>query len=272
MLDEGAEARIRMEAELHRALEREEFALHYQPQLSLRDGKVLGVEALLQWKHPERGMLSPGIFIPLLEECGLMPQVGAWVLNTACRQVLEWQRAGMPRLRMAVNVSALQFRMSKLTMVVRQALTDAKLPAEWLELELTESLILENAEATIRAMHELKTLGITLSLDDFGTGYSSLSYLRRYPLDRLKIDRSFINEMLNYPSSAALVRSILAMAKSLGLVTIAEGVESMQQMEYLRNLGCEEMQGYLFSKPVPPNEIMCLMRRGDRLPLTAVVT
>jgi EAL domain-containing protein (putative c-di-GMP-specific phosphodiesterase class I) len=214
-------------------------------------------------------MLSPGTFIPLLEECGLMPQVGAWVLDTACKQVLQWQEAGLPRLRMAVNVSALQFRMSNLTMVVRQALAGAKLPAEWLELELTESLILENAEATIRAMHELKALGIALSLDDFGTGYSSLSYLRRYPLDRLKIDRSFINEMMSYPSSAALVRSILAMAKSLELITIAEGVETLHQMEYLRNLGCEEMQGYLFSKPVPPEEIVSLMRRGETLPLRA---
>ncbi|WP_151636487.1 putative bifunctional diguanylate cyclase/phosphodiesterase [Noviherbaspirillum aerium] len=266
-LDEGAELRMRMEAELHRALERKEFLLYYQPQLSLLSGEVLGVEALLQWNHPERGMLSPGIFIPLLEECGLMPQVGAWVLDTACKQVLQWQEQGLPRLRMAVNVSALQFRMANLTVVVRQALAGAKLPAEWLELELTESLILENAEATIRAMHELKALGITLSLDDFGTGYSSLSYLRRYPLDRLKIDRSFINEMMNHSSSAALVRSILAMAKSLELITIAEGVETMPQMEYLRTLGCEEMQGYLFSKPVPPEEIIRLLRGGATLPL-----
>lgn len=268
-LDEGAEQRLRMEAELHRALERNEFLLFYQPQLSLRNGEVLGVEALLQWKHPERGMLSPGTFIPLLEECGLMPQVGAWVLDTACKQVLQWQEAGLPRLRMAVNVSALQFRMSNLTAVVRQALAGARLPAEWLELELTESLILENAETTIRAMHELKALGIALSLDDFGTGYSSLSYLRRYPLDRLKIDRSFINEMMSYPSSAALVRSILAMAKSLELITIAEGVETLPQMEYLRKLGCEEMQGYLFSKPVPPDDIVSLMRRGETLPVKA---
>lgn len=266
-LDEGAEQRLRMEAELHRALERNEFLLFYQPQLSLRTGAVLGVEALLQWKHPERGMLSPGTFIPLLEECGLMPQVGAWVLDTACKQVLKWQEAGLPRLRMAVNVSALQFRMSNLTAVVRQALAGARLPAEWLELELTESLILENAETTIRAMHELKALGIALSLDDFGTGYSSLSYLRRYPLDRLKIDRSFINEMMSYPSSAALVRSILAMAKSLELITIAEGVETMPQMEYLRTLGCEEMQGYLFSKAVPPEDIVSLMQRGATLPV-----
>jgi len=266
-LDEGAEQRLQMEAELHRALERNEFFLHYQPQLSLRNGEVLGVEALLQWRHPERGMLSPATFIPLLEECGLMPQVGAWVLNTACKQVLQWQEAGLPRLRMAVNVSALQFRMSNLTMVVRQALAGAELPAEWLELELTESLILENAEATILAMHELKALGIALSLDDFGTGYSSLSYLRRYPLDRLKIDRSFINEMMSHPSSAALVRSILAMAKSLELITIAEGVETLPQMEYLRKLGCEEMQGYLFSKPVPPEDIVTLMQRGETLPL-----
>ncbi|WP_170942369.1 EAL domain-containing protein [Noviherbaspirillum denitrificans] len=259
-LDRDLERHVEMEAELYRALERDEFELYYQPQVNARTGVLAGVEALLRWRHPQRGLISPGEFIPLLEECGLMPRVGTWVLRTACLQASEWQRQGLPPLRVAVNLSAQQFRMSNLVECVQQALDDAGLAAEHLELELTESLILENAEQTIQAMHQLKKLGVSLSLDDFGTGYSSLSYLRRYPVDRIKIDQSFVRDMTEHRSSAALVRSILAMAHNLGLGTIAEGVENDTQLGYLRKLDCQEIQGFLFSRPLPVEEITQLLR------------
>lgn len=264
-LDRVLEQRARTEAELHRALERGEFRLRYQPQLSLRTGWMVGVEALLQWQHPRRGLVGPGEFVPLLEECGLMPAVGAWALREACRQAKAWQAMGLLPLRMGVNLSALQFRLAEIVDVVRDALVEAGLEPAYLELELTESLILENVEQTIHAMHELKNLGVSLSLDDFGTGYSSLSYLRRYPVDRIKIDQSFIRDMVVHAGSAALVRSILAMAHNLGLQTIAEGVETIEQFEYLRKQLCDEMQGFLFSRAVPAEEIACMLADGRSL-------
>gem|GEM_PF-1698786 len=265
--DRGLEQRARTEAELHRALERSEFQLYYQPQLSLRSGAIVGVEALLHWRHPQRGLVMPGEFIPLLEECGLMPAVGTWVLREACRQAREWQLQGLAPVRMAVNLSALQFKLVDLVEIVRDALEAAEMSPERLELELTESLILENVEQTIQAMHDLKHLGISLSLDDFGTGYSSLSYLRRYPVDRIKIDQSFIRDMHGHAGSAALVRSILAMAHNLGLHTIAEGVETVAQFDYLRKQPCDEMQGFLFSRAVPASEIAHMLAEGQRLVL-----
>lgn len=267
--DEGLEQRVEMEAELHRALERSEFLLYYQPQVDLHSGRMVGVEALLRWQHPRRGLVAPAHFIPLLEECGLMPSVGAWVLKTACRQARAWQEAGLPLLRMAVNLSAQQFRSTDLVAQVRQALDDAGLDAAMLELELTESQILENAERTIKMMHELKALGVSLSLDDFGTGYSSLGYLRHYPIDRIKIDQSFVRDMTSRSGSLALVRSILAMADNLGLRTIAEGVETPAQSARLCKLRCEEMQGFLFSRPVAPEEIERIAAAGHRLEAAA---
>lgn len=264
-LDRDLAQHVEMEAELHRALEREEFQLHYQPQINVKSGRVIGVEALLRWQHPQRGLIPPGQFIPLLEESGLMSRVGTWVLKAACRQAREWERQGLPALRMAVNLSAQQFRLADLVQTVRQALDEAGLDPALLELELTESLILENAEQTIHTMHELKKLGVSLSLDDFGTGYSSLSYLRRYPVDRIKIDQSFVRDMEEHKGSAALVRSILAMAHNLGLETIAEGVETETQLGYLRKQACQEMQGYFFSKPLPGEELTRLLREGRKL-------
>jgi diguanylate cyclase (GGDEF)-like protein len=266
-LDKDLEQRARTEAELHRALERSEFELYYQPQLSLRTGEMVGVEALLQWRHPQRGIVGPSEFIPMLEGCGLMPAVGTWVLRQACRQAKAWQVHGFPPLRVGVNLSALQFRLAELVSIVRGALDDAGLAPEYLELELTESLILENVEQTIQVMRGLKKLGVSLSLDDFGTGYSSLSYLRRYPVDRIKIDQSFIRDMVVHTGSAALVRSILAMAHNLGLETIAEGVETAEQFEYLRRQACDEMQGFLFSRAVPAAELARMLSEGRRLPL-----
>lgn len=262
--DRDLEQRVDMEAELHRAIERNEFELFYQPQLNLKTGCVIGVEALLRWRHPQRGLISPGEFIPLLEDCGLMPAVGTWVLRAACQQAKSWQAQGLEPLRMAVNLSAQQFRHSDLVSTITNALRDAGLEAEFLELELTESLILENAELTIRTMHELKEIGISLSLDDFGTGYSSLSYLRRYPIDRIKIDQSFVRDMTEHAGSAALVRSILAMAANLGLQTIAEGVETIGQFGYLRKQLCQEMQGFLFSRPLALADISSLLQSGRK--------
>lgn len=270
-MDHGLEQRVQMLADLHRALERNEFILHFQPQLNLKTGMIVGVEALLRWQHPTQGLISPMHFIPLLEESGLMPKVGGWVLRVACQQAQAWQDAGYPPLRMAVNLSAQQFRSTDLVATVKQALDDAQLEAEYLELELTESQILESVEKTIAMMYELKSLGVSLSLDDFGTGYSSLSYLRRYPVDRIKIDQSFVRDMMQHPGSAALVRSILAMATNLGLKTIAEGVETKGQHGYLRKQMCQEMQGFLYSRAVPPQDIAQLLIDGGRL-LTDEVT
>ena len=263
-LDRDLEHRLQMQADLHHALERNEFLLHYQPQLNLKTGEVVGAEALLRWHHPERGIVAPALFIPLLEELGLMPEVGTWVLRTACREIKKWQQQGFEWLRMAVNMSAQQFRMADLVTTVKSALADASLDPQCLELELTESLILESAERTIQMMHELKKMGIGLSLDDFGTGYSSLSYLHHYPVDRIKIDQSFVREMTEHAGSAALVKSILSMAGNLGLTTIAEGVETVGQYGYLRKQLCQEMQGFLFSQPVPSSEFTDLLREGRK--------
>ena len=263
-LDRGLEQRLQMQADLHHALERNEFLLHYQPQLNLKTGEVVGAEALLRWHHPERGIVAPALFIPLLEELGLMPEVGTWVLRTACREIKQWQEQGFEWLRVAVNMSAQQFRMADLVDTVKSALDDARLEPQYLELELTESLILESVERTIHTMHQLKKMGIGLSLDDFGTGYSSLSYLHHYPVDRIKIDQSFVRNMTEHAGSAALVKSILLMAGNLGLTTIAEGVETVGQYGYLRKQLCQEMQGFLFSRPVPVQEFTLLLQEGRK--------
>ena len=263
-IDKGLEQRLAMQADLHRALERKEFLLYYQPQLNLKTGEIVGAETLLRWRHPRHGFVAPALFIPLLEEIGLMPEVGTWVLRTACREVRQWQDQGYEPLRVAVNMSAQQFRMADLVATVRAALDEAGLDPSCLELELTESLILESAERTIRTMQELKKMGVGLSLDDFGTGYSSLSYIHHYPVDRIKIDQSFVRNMTEHAASAALVRSILALAGNLGLTTIAEGVETVGQYGYLRKQLCQEMQGFLFSRPLPPEEFAKLLRDRKR--------
>ncbi|KPC52628.1 EAL domain-containing protein [Amantichitinum ursilacus] len=266
-LEKGLEQRLQLEADLHRALEREEFELFFQPQLNLKTGAIVGVEALLRWRHPEKGLVGPAQFIPMMEECGMMPAVGEWVLRTACAKARGWQDAGLPQVQIAVNMSVQQFRLSGIVNVVKRALQDTGLAPEWLELELTESLILENADRIIQVMHDLKALGVSLSLDDFGTGYSSLAYLQRFPIDRIKIDKSFIRDVAIKTESAALVRAIVAMAHSLGLSTIAEGVENDSQLGYLRKQFCHEMQGFLFSRPLPENELLQLLRDDRKLDL-----
>jgi diguanylate cyclase (GGDEF)-like protein/PAS domain S-box-containing protein len=258
-LNEAAQRRHSLTNDAHQACARGEFVLHYQPQVEIETGKITGLETLLRWNHPEQGLISPALFIPLLEELGLIVEVGQWALRTACLQNVQWQAEGLPPVRMAVNLSAQQFYRGDIVRTVKQALEESGLAPEWLELELTESLTLDDSETTIRIMRELKQMGVSLSLDDFGTGWSSLSYLRRFPLDRIKIDRSFMRDVTTHPNAAAVVHSILNLAQSLGLGCIAEGVETSDQLDYLQGEICSEIQGFLFSKPLPAQELPALL-------------
>ncbi|GGC14422.1 two-component system response regulator [Novosphingobium endophyticum] len=240
--------------DLHGACDRGEFVLYYQPQVAIGTSKVVGTEALLRWNHPKLGIVEPSLFIPLLEENGRMIEVGRWVLTEACHQNAEWQARGITGVRVAVNISAQQFYRGDIVSSVRTALEDTGLEARWLELELTESLTLEDSEATHRIMGELKALGVKLSLDDFGTGWSSLGYLRHFPLDGIKIDRSFVRDMLEDQNTAAIVQSVLDLARQLNLECIAEGVETEEQLAHLRDSHCQVMQGYLCRAAMPPEE------------------
>ena len=247
--------------EIEGACERDEFRLHYQPQVALQTNAVIGIEALLRWQHPALGLIGPEHFVPLLEERGMMVEVGRWVIEQACRQNAAWQAAGFEPVRIAVNLSAQQFHREDLVETVAQALAEAGLAPQWLELELTESLTLDDAELTLEIMRRLKTLGVALSLDDFGTGWSSLAYLRRFPLDRIKIDRTFIRDLVHHESTAAIVHAIVDLARRLGLDCIAEGVETEEQQKLLLQDLCPGMQGYLFSRPIPADEMEAILRR-----------
>jgi len=240
---------LQLESALRRALERNEMLLHYQPQLDANGEQLVGVEALLRWRHPEFGMVSPAEFIPLAETSGQIVAIGEWVLRTAVAQLKAWMDAGVPPMVMAVNLSAVQFRHAGLPAVVARALNDAGLPAKYLELELTES-VTANPAAAIAMMDSLHAQGVRLSLDDFGTGYSSLSYLKRFPLHTLKIDQSFVRDIDTDPDDRAIVQAIIQMARALNLKTIAEGVETDAQHQFLRREGCDMMQGYRFCRPI----------------------
>jgi diguanylate cyclase (GGDEF)-like protein/PAS domain S-box-containing protein len=240
---------------LRRALERNEFVLHYQPQMDIASGAIIGVEALIRWNHPQLGMVPPARFIPVSEECGLIVPIGDWVLREACRQAVAWQRAGLPGLCMAVNLSAVQFKRGSVEQSVMQALEETRLDPALLELELTESILIQNAEGVLDSVKRLKLLGIKLSIDDFGTGYSSLSYLKRFDIDKLKIDQSFVRDLGSDPDDAAIVRAIIQLARSLNLRTIAEGVETVDMLHQLRAFGCDEAQGYYFARPMPADEV-----------------
>lgn len=250
----------KLENDLHQACARGEFAVHYQPLVSTDLGRITGVEALLRWFHPEEGLISPSEFIPRLEELGLIVEVGEWVLKTACRQNVAWQKEGLPPIRVAVNVSAQQFYRGSIVGSVKRALRETGMAPEWLELELTEGVTLDESETTIEIMRDLKRIGVSLSLDDFGTGWSSLSYLRRFPLDRIKIDRSFMRDIASETPAEAVVRSIISLAGNLGLGCVAEGVETRQQRDYLEKQMCDEMQGFLFSPALPAAECGKLMQ------------
>ena len=256
--------RLELESGLRRALDRNELLLHYQPQVDLITGQIIGMEALLRWRHPDRGMIPPGQFIPVAEDTGLIVPIGEWVLQTACMQNKAWQSVGIDPIRMAVNLSARQFQHPNLVGTVSRALRDSGLDPDYLELELTES-IMETAEAAIMVLRELSQMGIEISLDDFGTGYSSLSYLKRFPINKLKIDQSFVRDLTTDSEVVAIVATIITLARSLRLKVIAEGVEKDEELSILRSLDCDEIQGYLFCPPLPAEEATALLIEKRRL-------
>ncbi|MDP2056884.1 MAG: EAL domain-containing protein, partial [Thiobacillus sp.] len=255
-----------LEARLKVALQREEFTLRYQPKLEILSGRLVGWEALLRWQSPELGAVSPEEFIPIAEQSGLILPIGDWVLREACRQMCAWQGQGLAAGSMAVNLSTRQFRQKDLAEEISAALRDTGLAPGDLELELTESSIMDNLVSAATVLAELEGLGITIAVDDFGTGYSSLSYLKTFSIHCLKIDRSFIRDLPGDENDTAIVRTIIALAGSLGLTVVAEGVETDAQLAYLRANHCDQAQGYLFSRPLPPDECVKLMRaRLDRV-------
>ena len=261
-MDAGTEERVQLESDLHNALTQNQFQLYYQPKVDTRTGEVRSAEALIRWLHPTRGIVSPAEFIPLAEECGLIGAIGAWVIREACRQTRAWQIDGVPTLRVSVNLSASQFADSGLVDSIRIALDDAGLQARYLEVELTESAVMSDPEKSIAILEQLSAMGVLVSVDDFGTGYSSMSYLRRFPIDKLKIDRVFINEIVSRPEDASIVRAIVSLAHSLRLKVVAEGVETPAQLDFLKTAGCDEYQGYHFSRPLPAAEFEHLIRES----------
>ena len=256
----GAEERFRLEADLRHAVERRQLVLYYQPQYSVGTGQCTGLEALIRWNHPERGLVMPGLFIPIAEETGIIEALGGWALREACRQAAEWQRAGFTRVRIAVNLSPHEVKSLALADAVSLALAESGLDPQWLELELTEGSLVGRPERAKEILTSLKRAGVTLAIDDFGTGYSSLGYLKLLPVDRLKIDRSFINDLGREERDQAIARTIIMLAHGLGLRVVAEGVESEEQAAFLREHGCDEVQGFLYSRPVPASEVERLLR------------
>ncbi|HKN18697.1 MAG TPA: EAL domain-containing protein, partial [Dissulfurispiraceae bacterium] len=247
--------------DLHRAIERSELVLHYQPKVACSTGHITGVEALVRWQHPDRGLIPPGQFIPLAEAGGLIIPIGEFVLHIACLQNKMWQEAGIKPISVAVNLSSRQFDQKDLIKMVRDALNETRLSPQYLELEVTESTVMRNPEEAIQTLKELKEMGIRIAVDDFGTGYSSLSYLKQLPLDCLKIDRSFIKNVSSNVNDATIVRTIIAMAHSMNMEVIAEGVETERQSVFLQEHGCDAMQGFLFYRPLPAEDISKLIAK-----------
>jgi EAL domain-containing protein (putative c-di-GMP-specific phosphodiesterase class I) len=262
LLQEAADKLDQIKTSLCDALEREEFQVYYQPQVNVQTGKIMSAEALIRWLHPEKGLISPAEFIPDAEETGFIIQLGEWVLQTACRQMQVWQNAGFSLQQVAVNLSPRQFHQPELSSRVAKILAEIGLAPSSLELELTESLMVEDAESAIATLQQLKDLGVSISIDDFGTGYSSLSYLTQYPFDVLKIDRCFISNITDGCTNAAIVKAIIEMAHSLCLEVIAEGVETEAEKDFLWRYECDAMQGYLFSPPVPAADFEKLLMAG----------
>lgn len=251
-MDAQMQARRSLELDMRQALARREFQLHFQPQLNLEDNRLVGCEALIRWHHPERGHISPAEFIPLAEELGLIVPIGEWVVRQACREAASWP---IP-LSVAVNVSPAQFKSDRLVEMIMSALAFSGLPAERLEIEITEGVLLKDNDRTLATLHRLRGLGIRVSMDDFGTGYSSLSYLRSFPFDKIKIDRSFVKDMTTKPDGDAVIRAISGLGRSLGMTTVAEGVETPEQMKRIRAQGCTDVQGYFISKPLPSGDLI----------------
>jgi diguanylate cyclase (GGDEF)-like protein len=256
-----------LESNLHKALERDEFSLYYQPKIDVKNGSIVGTEALIRWRHPDLGLVSPAQFIPMAEETGLIIPIGEWVLNSACAQLRAWQEDGLAPLPVAVNLSAKQFHQQNIAATVMRALQDHAVDPRLLELEITESTAMRNPEATSATLRNLKALGVRIAIDDFGTGYSSLSYLKRFPIDSLKIDRSFVADLPGNQDDATIAQAIITMAHALRLKVIAEGVENEAQLEFLTANGCDEMQGYYFSRPLPVEDCTRLFREKRKLPL-----
>jgi diguanylate cyclase (GGDEF)-like protein/PAS domain S-box-containing protein len=262
----NAAGRLGMEMELRHALVRDEFELHFQPQLNVRSGEVVGMEALIRWNNKTLGPVSPAEFIPLAEDTGLIVPIGEWILRAACAQCKAWERAGLNPFLVSVNIAAPQFRRSNLLQLISAVLTEYDLDSRWLGLEITESSIMKHAEQTITTLFDLREIGVAISIDDFGTGYSSLSYLKRFPVNKIKVDQSFVRDIGTDPNDAAIVSAVIAMSKQLGIRTVAEGVETAAQLEFLARLDCDEYQGYLFSKPIPAAEVLPLIQ-GHKLKL-----
>ncbi len=258
-LQVAIQERMRLEREMRRALAEDQFLLHYQPQVDIRTGKFIGMEALVRWNHPERGLVPPGQFIPVAEETGLIAGIGQWVMEEACRQNVAWQAAGCEPLRVAVNISARQFHQDWFVDSVQKVLQDSGLEPRWLELEITESIAVENAAATQEKLQALRAMGVHISIDDFGTGYSSLIYLKNYPVHTLKIDQTFIRDLTKDESNRAIAQAIIAMGKSLKMEVLAEGVEELEQQTLLETKDCYLMQGYLFGRPMSPEVAEALL-------------
>ena len=256
-MDAQMQVRRAMEYDLRKALAAGQFELHYQPVLNLATNGVSGFEALVRWRHPERGLVSPGAFIPLAEEMGFIIQLGEWAIREACGTAAQWPG----ELKVAVNLSPAQFRSPGLVQVVVSALAASGLPPERLELEITEGTLLQDSETTLSMLYQLRALGVLIVMDDFGTGYSSLSYLQSFPFDKIKIDRSFVKDIADGVGSLNIVRAVAALANGLGMTTTAEGVETKEQLDTVRAEGCTEMQGYLFSKPLPASEVPQFLRQ-----------
>jgi diguanylate cyclase (GGDEF)-like protein len=252
---------LTIESRLHNALSRKEFQVYYQPLIELQTGKITSAEALIRWNHPEMGIVSPGEFLSFAEESGLAVPIGEWVLFTACEHAKKWHENGLPKIRVSVNLSARQFQQQNLSSRIREALESARLDAKYLELEITESLCMKNAEMTMRTLCELKETGVQLVLDDFGTGYSSLNYLERFPLDMIKIDLSLVHDIASVPDSKKIVSVVIDMAHSFKFKVLAEGVEGSKQLAFLRRRKCDRIQGYLFSPPLPLEQFEELMKK-----------
>jgi EAL domain-containing protein (putative c-di-GMP-specific phosphodiesterase class I) len=264
-LTSRAVERLAVQNDLRLALDRDQLVLHYQPVVSLTSGRIVGLEALVRWQHDQKGLIMPGAFISVAEETGLILPLGEWVLRTASRQLKHWQQTVMPDLRVAVNVSARQFREPTLVKTVEKALQAADIAPQYLEVEITESIAMESAEVVVANIEALRSMAVGISIDDFGTGYSSLSYLKRYPINSLKIDRSFVSDVATNAADAGIVRAVVEMAHGMKLNVIAEGVETKDQFAHLQKYGCDEMQGYWFSRPLPVDAISSLLAEEQKL-------
>jgi EAL domain-containing protein (putative c-di-GMP-specific phosphodiesterase class I) len=255
--------RLTLESSLRHALERHEFRLHYQAKREMVHGQITGMEALLRWQHPDLGLIAPMQFIPVAEETGLIVPIGKWVLQTACFQNVAWQKQGLPRLCIAINLTSRQFGDEHLLRDVASILESTGMAASLLELEIHESLLIQDIDRTLSILTQLKTLGIKIAIDDFGTGYSSLATLQRFPLDTIKIDRSYIRDITTRPNESSLTRAIIEMGKSLSLTVVAQGVETREQAEFLRAHACDEFQGFYFNKPLSAHKFTELLRAQD---------